>query len=178
MEEVTLKIKLLSFGWLLSAIGLVYLYIQEFNVFSNTIGVKNLLLGSLLTAAALAALLLLAFRKQLHPWQDHWTPIVILVFPMLFFAPLFGSWINRSGGSKQAETFIFVSEGAYLREPYGVLKNQKIRPAGYMLIAKQNDKTYQFKYKSQPFYPLSKAGDEIVVPVKVGLFGVKVVNLE
>jgi hypothetical protein len=177
MEEITLKFKLTAFAGLLSSFGLIYLYVKEFPVFSNTIGVKSLIIGSFIVAAICATLLLFLLRKKLNPWQEHWMQIVFLVFPMLFFSPLIGSWLNRSSGQNKGESFEFVSESPYIAEAYGVIKNQKLKPAGYMLIAKQQGKTYQFRYKSQAYYPLSKPGDDIVVPIKTGLFGVKMVDL-
>jgi hypothetical protein len=178
MEEITLKFKLTAFAGLLAAFGLIVLYVKEFPVFSNTIGVKNVVIASFLVAVAISALLLFLLRNAWKPWREYWMQIVFLVFPILFFSPLLGSWINRISGVASNEAFQFVSESPYIAEAYGVLKNQKLRPAGYMLIAIQDGKTYKFKYKSQSYYPLSKSGDKILLPVKKGILGVKVVDLK
>jgi hypothetical protein len=178
MEEITVKFKLTAFAALLAIFGLIVLYVKEFPVFSNTIGVKALVLKSFLTGVAIAAFLLFLLRNRWKPLQEYWMGIVFLVFPILFFSPLFGSWLNRSNGTLNNETFQFVAESPYIAEAYGVLKNQKLRPAGYQLTAIQEGKTYKFKYKTQPYFPLSKSGDKIQIPIKTGLLGTKVVDLK
>ena len=66
----------------------------------------------------------------------------------------------------------------YFASGYGVLKDEKIQPTGYYLLVRQNGQMHRFKYKKQAYYPLTKPGEVIMLPVQRGIFGPRVVLLK
>lgn len=177
-NTLSLRFRLAALGAVVVLIALVWLYVREFPVLSNTIGVARLALTSVAAAALLCAALLFGLRRRLSPWQAHWPEIVYLVFPLLFFAPLFGSLINRAGGAVGHQSFEFVAETPYLAAGYGILKGEMLKkPTGYLLTVKERGKRYQFKYKTQAYYPITKPGEAVLLPVRKGLLGFRVVTL-
>lgn len=157
---------------------LMVLYVREFAVFSNTLEVKGLALGSMLVGAILAAGAVWIWRAHFMPWEEHFpTAVLILIFSMVF-APLFGSLINRALGSDDMQSFEFVSETAYFASGYGVLKGEKLSPTGWKLTLREDEHEWRLKYKSQAYYPITKPGEQILLPVRRGIFGVRVVELK
>lgn len=177
-ENIDWKFRLAAFGFMLFLFGLVVLEVREFPVFSNTVGVGQLVLRSVFTAALLAAILVFLMRQRLKPWKNHWTEIVFLVFPMLFFSPMFGSWLNRASGQVENQPFEFLSERAFFSSGYGLLKGEKVKPSGYLLTVREGDKLLTFKYKQQEYFPITKPGEIVLLPVRVGLLGWRTVTLK
>ena len=157
-----------------AAIVLVlWLYVREFRVFDNTIGIKNLALSSIGLAIAAAVLGLVSQRKRLVLLEDK-LPIILslLIFPALF-APLVGSLINRLGASDPGErSFVFQKETPFRMSRFGFLAMlQKEAPTGYHLFVADGGKNYRFTYQKQAYFPLTKPGEVVLLPVKTGLLG-------
>lgn len=100
----------------------------------------------------------------------------MLVFSVLF-APLFGSLLNRSLGESTTQSFDFVAETAYFASGYGILKGEKLSPTGWRLTVREGKTERRLKYKKQAYFPLTKPGDKILLPIRRGVFGVRVVEL-
>lgn len=159
-------------------IGLLWLYVREFRIFSNTIGVKGLVWGALCAGLLGAAGILYCFRARFQPLNRHLTELALLAVLSVFFAPLFASWLNRAFGHRLEQSFEFVAERAYLASGYGILKGETLKPTGYYLDVRQNGRLYRFQYKSQAYFPLTRPGESVLLPLKKGLFGVRVVELK
>ncbi len=121
--------------------------------------------------------LLLVLRLRLTPWALHLPEVFTILLFSILFAPLFASLINRSAGSTTFESFEFISETPYLSSPYGLLKGEKIKPTGYALRVREKGRLLRFQYQKQAYYPLTRTGDPILLPVKHGLLGFRVVEL-
>lgn len=156
---------------------LMWLYVREFKILSNTLEIKGLVVGSVLTMAILVGGLLWKWRDRFIPLDRHFPEIVMIGVFSLLFAPLFGSLLNRSLGTNAEKSFDFVSETAYYASGYGVLKGEKLSPSGWRLSVAQNGKTYRLKYKTQAYFPLTKPGEKVLLPIRKGLFGVNIVQL-
>lgn len=178
MQTPDIRPRMLAVLAVLLFFGLIWLYVLEFAVFFNTIGVSRLVGVSLLAGLIAAALLLYLLRRRLMPWERHLPEVFSIVLFLPLFAPLLGSLLNRTMGKTENQSFEFVSEGPYIASNYGILKGEKLRPTGYALIVKENGRELKFKYKSQPYYPLTKPGETILLPVRTGLFGFRVVQLK
>ena len=159
-------------------IGLLWLYVREFRIFSNTIGVKGLVWGAMAAGLLVAVGTLYYFRARFQPLNRHLTELALLVVLSVFFAPLFASWLNRAFGHQVEQSFEFVAERAYLASGYGILKGEALKPTGYYLDVRQNGQLYRFQYKSQAYFPLTRPGESILLPLRKGLFGVRVVELK
>lgn len=146
---------------------------------SNTIHVGRLVLGSMISMLLLGGSLLWRFRERLQPWSRHVTEIsLVLVFSTLF-APLFGSLLNRGLGEMGFETFEFIGETPYIATGYGFMKNTTVRPTGYYLEVQDRDgQRLRFRYKKQKYYPITQPGQSISLPVRRGLFGIRIVELD
>lgn len=173
-----LRTRLLAFLAVLVFFGLAWLYAREFTVFSNTIAAKSLVLGAMLTGALAAAGMLWLWRDRFKPWERHVPEVLFILFFSVLFAPLAGSLLNRALGNTTNQSFEFISETPYLASNYGVLKGEKLQPTGYHLTVKEYGKVLRFKYSSQSYYPLTKPGETILLPVRNGLFGFRVVLLK
>jgi hypothetical protein len=162
----------------LAFIGLTWLYVREFAVLSNTIGAKSLVFGSMLAGALVAGAALWRWRDRFTPWERHLPEVLLILVFSVLFAPLFGSLLNRALGTSGNQSFEFVSETPYLASNYGVLKGEKLQPTGWFLTVKANGRLHRFKYKSQSYYPLTQPGETILLPVRTGLFGCRLVLLK
>jgi hypothetical protein len=166
-------------------IGLMWLYTQEFVHFSNTIGIKSLLIGSFTVGLVLACSILWWMRERLTPLAKHYPEVLFIVVITLLFSPLFGSLLNRLGGKKVLSEFKFISERAFLASGYGILEkghglfeNEGVKPNQWILTVQDNGVIRRFRYKSQAYYPITQPGELISLPVVHGLFGVWVVELK
>ncbi|GAB4489680.1 MAG: hypothetical protein OHK0019_07600 [Saprospiraceae bacterium] len=162
----------------LAFFGLVWLYVREFAFLFNTIGAKRLVIGSMLVAAAVAFGCLWRWRERFTPWERHTPEVLFILIFSVLFAPLFGSLINRALAKTENQSFEFISETPYFSSNYGILKSEKLRPTGWYLNAQENGRQHTFKYTNQAYYPLTKPGDTILLPVRKGLFGCRVVLLK
>ena len=178
MKESDTGFKIRAFIAVLAFFALIWLYVREFAVLSNTIGGKSLVLGSMVVGATMAGGALWRWRERFTPWERHLPEVLLILVFSVLFAPLFGSLFNRALGKTANQSFEFVSETPYLASNYGVLKGEKIRPTGYYLTVKEKGRELRFKYKTQSYYPLTKPGETILLPVRTGLFGYRIVLLK
>lgn len=176
-NRLSTSVRLSAAAAVLVFFGLIWLYTREFPVFSNTIGVRNLVVLALFLGALCGGGLVYALRHRLTPWERHYPEVGILLFVSILFAPLLVSLINRAGGSRTHQSFEFISEQAYVASGYGLLKGEKIKPSGYRLYVKEGDRVLQFQYKTQAYYPLTRRGEAVLLPVQKGLLGFRVMEL-
>ena len=95
-----------------------------------------------------------------------------------FFAPLFGSWINRAlAGPPQWETFVFYKEQAHASSRYGYVKGESIRPDGYYLYVLRNGRLHRFDLPQSVAKGL-KQGADISLPMRKGMLGSDVLDIE
>jgi hypothetical protein len=156
---------------------LVWLYVREFPVFSNTIGAGKLVALSMLFGTLATGAVLWRLRERFLPLEKHLPEVLLIVFFSTIFSPLFGSLINRAFGSDTEQGFKFVSETAYYASGYGILKGEKPSPTGWRLLVEEKGKNIPFKYKTQAHFPLTRPGETIVLPLRKGCFGFRVMTL-
>ena len=178
MQQPRTSIRLLAFVGVLIFFSLIWRYTLEFKIFTNTIGIQNLVVGSLFLGGIAAAIILYALRNRLTPWGNHLPEILTIAVFSVLFAQLAVSLLNRAGGTTEHQPFLFVSEMPYLSSNYGLIKGEKIKPSGIRLTVKEHGKVYRFQYKKQAYFPLTKPGETVLLPVRKGLFGVRVVDLK
>ena len=157
---------------------LIALYANEYRYLSNTIGARGLVIGSMLIGVAISSAAVWLGRNRFTPWDRHLPEVLLIVAFSVIFSPLFGSLLNRAFSLKEYESFEFVSESPYFASGYGLLKDEKLQPTGHYLTVKERGAMHRFKYKSQPYYPLTKPGETIMLPVRRGIFGPRVVLLK
>lgn len=178
MPDTSAMLRFSAFLLVAALVGLIALYVREFAVFARTLEVRGLVVGSMLGASTLIGIGVYALRQRLQPWSRHGTELALVVMFGLLFAPLAGSLLNRAIGTTSYQSFEFVSETPYMTAGYGVLKGEKIQPTGYRLRVREGERVHRLRFKKQPYFPLSRPGDVVSLPVRTGLFGVRVVELE
>lgn len=156
---------------------LMWLYVREFAVLSNTLEVTGLVLGSMLVFVALTGGALWYWRDRFRPLERHFPEVVLILVFSVLFAPLFGSLLNRSWGKNETQSFDFIAETAYFASGYGILKGEKLSPTGWRLTVREGNRERRLKYKNQAYYPLTKPGEKILLPVRRGIFGVRIIQL-
>jgi hypothetical protein len=176
--QLSTRDQLLAFGSVAGLFGLIWLYTREFHILSNTIGAKRLIFGSMTIAFVLLAVCIGWLRKRFMPWGNHLTELLFIGIFGVLFAPLFGSLLNRGLGSSSTQSFDFVRETPYAAMGYGILKDEKITPTGWFLTVREAGMIHRFRYKTQAYYPISRPGDIILLPIRKGLFGFRVMELK
>lgn len=177
MQPPPLHIRLLAWASVLVLLTGIILYTFEFRVFTNTIGVRALVLGAFAFGALAAVGMLYAWRHRLTPWENHLPETLSIVVLSMLFMPLLASRVNRAGGVIEHQSFEFVSEMPYLSSSYGILRGQPLKASGIRLTVKKEGQTYRFQYKTQEYFPLTKRGESVLLPVRKGLLGAGVVEL-
>ncbi len=176
--QLSTRDKLLAFVSVIGLFGLIWLYTREFYVLSNTIGAKQLVWGSMITAAILLTGCIGWFRKRFMPWENHITELLFIIIFGILFAPFFGSLLNRFLGVSITQPFDFVSEMPYAAMGYGIMKDEKITPTGWYLTVREAGKVHRFRYRTHAYYPISRPGDTLLLPIRKGLFGFRVMELK
>lgn len=177
-QSLSISSRMYALAGVLLFFGLIWLYTQEYPVFTNMIHTKWMVCGAVVFGALSGAGILFALRRRLQPWELHLPEcFIILIFSMIF-SPLFASLLNRAGGTTTYAPFIYVAETPFLSSGYGFLKGEKIKPSGYQLLVKDEDRLMQFRYKKQRYFPLSQPGDTVLLPVRSGLLGFRIVELK
>jgi hypothetical protein len=172
-----LRTKLTAFGGVFLFFLLVWLYVREFPVFSNTINGKGLVLWALAAGFAISAALFFVNKKRFTPVEKHLPEVFLLFFFIPLFAPLFFSLINRAGGNEVKQSFEFVAETPYLASAGGITKGQPIKPTGWHLYVRENGRVHHFKYKTQAYYPITQPGEAVLLPIREGLLGYRIMLL-
>jgi hypothetical protein len=157
--------------------GLIWLYVREFPALGNTLYIRVLLVLAVSLGLLIAGIALWILRERFRPWARHLPEILTISVGVALFMPLTVSLLNRAGGQVDYESFEFVSETPYLSSPYGVLKGEKIKPTGYRLRVLRENRLYAFRYKKQAYFPLTKPGEKIMLPIRHGLLGFPVLEL-
>lgn len=154
----------------------IWRYVMEFDVLSNTLELKELLLISMGVMLVIVVGGIVVFRSRFLPWDEHYAEVVMLIVFGLLFAPLFGSILNRSMGKNTQQTFELVSEKAYFSQGYGILKGDTLKPAGWRLRLREGSEIHKLRYKDQAHFPNLRPGESLVLPIREGVLGVRVVQ--
>ena len=172
------RYKLLAGSSVLLLFYLIWLYTREFPVFTNTIGARSLVYLAMLIGAIAGSGIVYALRRRFTPWDRHLPEVSMIVVFSLVFAPLFASLLNRAGGPVVHQSFEFVSEKPYFSSNYGLIQGEKIKASGYRLIVKDARQAYLFQYKKQEYFPITQPGKPVLLPLRNGLLGFRVLELE
>jgi hypothetical protein len=170
--------RLFAFLMTLCFFCFVGLYVREFPCISNSIGGGWLALAAAAVGLVASMGVLWFLRARFVPLERHLADVAFIVLIFVFFAPLFGSWLNRGLGRHTFQSFEFVAETPYFASGYGVLQGEKLTPTGYHLVVRENGKLRKFSYKTQSYYPITKPQESIILPVCNGIFGARVVLLQ
>ena len=157
---------------------LIWRYVKEFKVFSNTIEARWLVIGAMLIGLSLAIGLIWSFSARFKPLGNHLPEIFFILITCTLMAPLPASWINRGLGTQGFGSFEFISETPFYASGYGLLKTEKAAPNGFLLTVREQGRFIKFKYKRQAYYPLTPKGETILLPINTGFFGARVMSLE
>lgn len=177
METLSWRVRLGAIFAVAVLFGLIWLYTQEYAVFTNTLQAGRLVLGAVVAGVGLAAGVLFSLRHRLTPWANHVPEVLLVVVFLPLFTPLFASRLNRAGGSVSHRPFEFVAEVPYIASAYGWLRFRPVEATGYRLLVKKDGCLYRFQYKRQRYFPLSQPGDTVLLPIRRGLLGAEVMEL-
>ncbi len=165
---------------------LVVSYGPEIRYYQRTLQAGKLMGYSVIGGAVLGVLLGFAFRQMLERRQgrrlaalERMQAHIVAFLLCVFFAPLFGSWLNRLPAPRQPqwETFIFFEEQPHASSRYGYLEGEQIEPDGYYLYVIREEKLYRFDLPRPVAKGLAK-GSELSLPLRKGLLGFDVLDVE
>ncbi|MCF8244448.1 MAG: hypothetical protein K9J37_00110 [Saprospiraceae bacterium] len=178
---MSMKSKLLVFVGVLAMLGIIALYVQEFQWFQNYINPRRMVFGALALGGLVGFGLSFYFQKNGEELVDKiriW--ITCLIVPVLLM-PLVASLTNRLFAERKVhETKVeFWEEKRHLigRSPtiYGFLEGDKKDDMGYFIFVIINGELVRVKSKT-PQFPNAVQGDSVVVPIKKGLLNVDFVD--
>lgn len=176
-DTLSWKFRFIAIAAVLGVLGVIRLYTLEFGVFSNTIHAQMLVGLSILIGLVISGGLFYAFRARFLPLELHLPEFFSVLIFTIFLSPLLGSLLNRGLGHTEYHSFEFLTEKPYTSSTYGMMLHQRIQQQGYLLEVRDQGALRQFRYKSQAYYPLTKPGDPILLPMRVGIFGFRVLLL-
>jgi len=157
--------------------GLILLYVFEFQYFNRTLGVKRLVLGSVLIGLVLGGLAGLRWSRRGKDLTERLQRFFIPFLLIPLFMPLFGSLSNRllSFRSYRTAPVEFVKEEGRYSDRYGAIRDQPIEPNRYYLFFYYRDEMYRVQYGESRFSNFQR-GDTIQLRMKTGLWGAKIVD--
>lgn len=155
-------------------IGLIVLYILEFDHFNRTFEPGRMLGASAIVGALLGALLAYRLSRGAKEMIERVQIYVFCIALCAIFAPLLGSLSNRllSFQPAREEPFIFFQQKPFAEKPFGVLQGEEVKADGYYLFFFREGKLERIKVK-EPLSGSPRQGDTIYLPVRRGLWGVE-----
>ena len=168
--------KITAWLFVVAIILLIVFYVFEFDYIGNTIGFESLIWKSLAAALILGVYLGYRFQNKGEEQVDKiriWS--ASLLFP-LFFAPWLGSLTNRliPRGQMENKVFEYVEERPFAASAYGFLQGEEIKEDGCYLFVFYNGKIRRLKRPTCQFFNKNN-GDEIILPVRKGLWGHEII---
>ncbi len=166
------KTKLFIIFSVLALLGVVVLYVLEFQWFQNYIEARNLVIGALIAGLIIGILLGLFYQKKAKELVDKiqlW--VTCLIIPTLLM-PLFASLTNRLFAGPPRPTKVeFWEEKAYVQSRFGQIKGERPAPSGYYVFVVKDGEMVRLE-SEEPVFPDAQKGDTVEILVKKGLFGV------
>lgn len=159
------------FGTLLIAC-LIAGYTFEIRHFSNTFGIKSLILSALGLGLVIGLLVGYMFSKELKNSLEKFQIIVAFVFASLVVMPLLASWVNRGLASSEpiVEPLEFAGQQAFIQSRFGTGEKQ-IKEDGYYLFFIRNKKIERVTTTKELVSEEVEKGTIIGIPIKKGGLG-------
>ncbi len=165
---------------ILAAVGTIWLvgsvagYVFERDHFQNTLEVGRLVFWAVLVGILAAVVLIFLLKKRLRTWPEK----MAVGFLIVLITPLKAEFLNRWGAEKGGhESFIFQREEARFAG-LGLQKGEVVRPNQFILRLEKGGKNFAFKHRKHTLFPLTKTGEEVLLPFKKGRFGFKIIDLD
>ncbi len=165
----------------LSLMALVIAYGPEFEKLGHTLDAGKLIawsaLGGLLSGLALGFVLRAVLEKRRgYPFEplERFQIVAITLLLCVFFAPLFGSWLNRGLASQEVEwkPFVFYKESGFYANRYGLLKGESLETTAYHLDVFDQDIEHSYRFTlSKPVAEGLRQGADIQLPLRRGFLG-------
>ncbi|MFK7935056.1 MAG: hypothetical protein AB8G22_16210 [Saprospiraceae bacterium] len=151
---------------------LIVLYVFEFPYFSNTFGVKKLVVLSLFVGAGLGAVIGYFFRKEAEDLTEQVQLYVFFIILTMIFMPLLGSLSNRllSFQEVAAEQVEFAEIEPFFTDRFGILKGEKVKPNAFHTFFYRFDALSYIRTKTNIF-PDARRGDLININTRKGFWG-------
>ncbi len=156
----------------LGIVGLIVLYVFEFEWLNRTFHSRSLVFIFLLLGALVGYLLSKKLRKTGKDWVEKLQLTLLIAVPLALFAPLLGSLSNRllSFRAEQSIPVELVEEKAYFASIFGVLQDEKVKPTGYRSFFYKDQQLLRLQSKT-PLFEGAEQGDTVQLPLKKGLWG-------
>ncbi len=156
----------------LGIIGLIVLYVFEFEWLNRTFHSGRLVFIFLLLGAIVGYFLSKKFRKTGKDWIEKLQLTLLIAVPLTLFAPLLGSLSNRLLSFRAAHSILveFVEEKPYFASIFGVLQDEKVKPTGYRSFFYKDQQLIRLQSKT-PLFERAVQGDTVQLQLKKGLWG-------
>jgi hypothetical protein len=178
-QELSVKARIGTIAAVAALFVSIGLYVREFPVFYNTINVQYLLTGAAISGLVIAGAILYFFRARFTPFGRHVPEVLLVGVTLVLFAPLFASLLNRGLGRMENQSFEFMDETPFSTTGgFGLWRTNQIKRSGFSLEVRENGNLLRFRYKKQRYFPITRPGEFVLLPVCQGLFGIRVVRLE
>ncbi len=162
----------------MAIIGLIVLYVFEFQWLSNTFEAGKLIAQFAISGFVAGLILGWHYRYKAKDITEQIQIFCFFIFPLTLFAPLFGSLSNRllSFHPVEMRQFEFFKETSFSGE-LGIFEGARITPDAYLVFFFRNGKLERIKSRKRLF-PGIERGSFIDLPVRKGFWGYEYVALE
>ncbi|MDX1942335.1 MAG: hypothetical protein SFU99_17350 [Saprospiraceae bacterium] len=162
---------------LLGIVGLIVLYVFEFEYFNRTFQVGTMTFWSMLIGIAFGLLVARRFLKSANDLIDRVRVVLLCTVGIAIFMPLFASLSNRlwSFHPTTPVAVEFVESEAYIGSALGLMRGEKITPTGHRTFVYRDTKLLKIQTK-EALFPEAQRGDTVQLPVKKGLWGFEFVS--
>ena len=160
----------------LGLVGLIALYVLEFDWFNRTFHAKTLVLVSIIAGALLGLGLGYRFREKGEDLTGRVQIYVFFTVLCALFMPLFASLSNRllSPYPEREVPVEFIGEEGYYANRFGLVKGEMPEPTGYYLFFYHEGELHRIT-NDRPLFPDQERGDTVRLNMRKGLWGVRYV---
>ncbi|MEM6963762.1 MAG: hypothetical protein AAF573_03285 [Bacteroidota bacterium] len=170
-EKLSTKEYVVGIVAILLVFGGIVLYVIEFRHFSNTFGVKSLILWALLLGAIIGIGLGYYFSKEISDSLERLKIYIFCTVLTTLLMPLLGGLSNRYFSLEKPKTINveLFDQKVFGQSRFGNVEGQ-IQKDGYYLFIVKDQKIERLKTKDLVFLDAQK-GDTIAIQVKKGFWG-------
>ena len=160
--------------------GVIFGYAHEVEWYSNTFGIKALIFRSLAVGGILGGIVGWFLRKKATDLEDRMPIFIGCIIVGLAVFPIKAIWLNHffADQTPLSKKVIFERETPIRGSRFGIIKGFKMPAADGFYTYFLMDLEEQRVRSRQPIFPNVASGQTVELPLRQGLFGFQIVDLQ